>query len=95
MAEVQWFSGEVNPTKSGEYYIAIEAQHDIADYKKGDVEIVSDYYDVDRGEYDTVDKDNPTWKVLCWAYVLKPNIPKDLQGRVTRYFGERVVGGDK
>ena len=95
MIDVQWVKGENNPPESGEYYIAIEAQHDISDYKKGDVEITTGYYDVDRGEYDTIGKDNPTWKVLCWADVLKPNIPKNLIGRVTRYFGEKVMDDDK
>lgn len=96
MAEVQWFKGEINPPESGEYYIIIEAQHDIVHggkklISKGEIQVDSEYFDVDTGEYDTIDKDNPTWKVLCWADILKPDIPKDLIGRVTRYLGKKVV----
>lgn len=90
MPQVNWIRGEINPPSSGEYYIIIEAQHDIADFKKGDVEVTSDYFDAERKEWDTIDKDNPTWKVLCWADILRPSIPNDLIKRTKVYFGFKV-----
>ena len=90
MAEVNWINGNIEPTESGEYYLIIEAQHDIGDFKKGDVEITSEYYDTQTKEWDSIGKDNPTWKVLSWAKMLRPNIPKDLQKRTKWYFGKWV-----
>ena len=92
MAEVNWIKGELNPPSSGEYYVIQEAQHDISSIgiKKGDIEITSDYWDKELSEWDELGKDNPTWKVLSWADILHPNIPRDLMGRVKRYFGKDV-----
>lgn len=96
MVEVQWFNSETNPPESGECYIIIEAQHDVVYggkklVGKGEVHLEIEHFDAEQGEFYTVDKDNTTWKVLCWADVLKPDIPKDLIGRVTRVFGKTVV----
>ena len=90
MAEVQWINGELNPPSSKEYYIAIEAQEDIGGFKKGDVEITSDWFDKDSGCFDTIGKDNPSWKVLCWANMLHPAIPHGLHDRVKIYCGVKV-----
>ena len=91
---VVWINGEIKPPKSGEYYFIIEAQHDIAEFKKGDIEITTDCYDADRGEWDTIGKDNPTWKVLAWARVLHPDIPDRYKDRVKMYFGLKVGFND-
>jgi hypothetical protein len=95
MAEVNWIKGELNPPSSGEYYVIEEAQHDLkaVGIAKGDIEITTDYYDAKHEEWDELGKDNPTWKVLAWADVLRPDIPGDLKGRVKRYFGKVVCGG--
>ena len=85
---VDWFKGHLAPPESGEYYIAIEAQEDNATFKKGEVEITSDYYSVERGEWDTLGKDNTSWKVLCWADIPKPDIPWNTKGRIRVYFGK-------
>lgn len=96
MAEVQWFKGSVNPPNSGEFYVAIEALQDTqcGSFKKGDVEITTDYFDKERGYFDTIGEPNPYWKVLCWADVLKPDIPKPLRDKVKVYFVERVSDDD-
>ena len=90
MDKTFWYKGEINPPESGEYYTVLEAQHDILDYKKGDIEITSDYYDATNGEWDTIGKDNPTWNLLAWADIPKPSIPENLIGRVKRCFGREV-----
>ena len=94
MAEVNWIKGTINPPSSGEYYYILEAQCDIPYFfKKGDVEITTDYYSVERGEWDEIGKDNPSWKVLAWADILHPNIPRDLMDKCPAYFGLRKVDG--
>lgn len=95
MAEVNWIKGELNPPSGGEYYVIEEAQHDLkaVGITKGDIEITTDYYDAKHEEWDELGKDNPTWKVVAWADVLRPDIPDVLNGRVKRYFGKVVCGG--
>lgn len=89
MAEVTWIKGSINPPSEGEYYVALEARTDsIPGFQTGDVEITGDYWC--DGEWQTVGRDNPFWAVLCWANVLKPNIPNGLKGRVRKYFGFTV-----
>lgn len=90
MAEVTWINGELKPLTGGEYYIAIEAQEDLFTFKKGDVEITSDYFDKECGCFDTIGNDNPSWKVLYWARMVHPNIPDGLHDRVKVYFGVNV-----
>lgn len=90
MYELTWLNGNLKPLKRGEYYIIIEAQHDIADFKKGDIEVTNDYWDDEQEVFETIGKDNPTWKVVCWARISHPRIPDDLTSRVVVYFGERV-----
>lgn len=41
-------------------------------------------------EFDTIGKDNPIWRVLSWARMLKPSIPADIRDRVKWYFGMEV-----
>ena len=90
MPQVNWIKGELNPPNSGEYYIIIEAQEDINDFKKGDVEVTSDGFDAKRKEWDSIGKENPYWKVLCWADILRPSIPNDLVKITKVYFGHKV-----
>lgn len=96
MAEVnQWIRGELNPPSSGEYYVVLEAQVEIPaiGFQKGDIEMQTDYFDTDRGEWDELGKDNPSWKVLAWADILRPDMPRDLRDRVKRYFGLALRDG--
>lgn len=95
MAEVNWINGNILPKKSGEYHIILEVQHDIGDLKKGDIEITNEYFYADKGEWETIGKDNPTWKVLSWANIVKPNIPKDLRDKVKVYFGVKIGEDDE
>ena len=89
-----WINGKTPPTESGEYYIIIEALQDSASVKKGDIEMSTDYYNAPTDQFDSIGyRNNPYWKVLRWANIECPPIPKDLQGRVTHYFG-RAVGVD-
>ena len=97
MAEVTWIRGTIDPPKSGEYYVTLEAKQDIIDpvtgkvyYKKGDVQIDIDlYYEEDRC-FETLGKGNPFWEVVCWADILKPNIPDGVRERLVVYFGTKV-----
>ena len=94
MAEVTWINGSLNPPKSGEYYIIIEAQEDTQYFKRGDIEITDDWFNACKGTFDTIGENNHTWKVLNWAYILHPNIPNDLRDRVRLYFGVEVGVND-
>ena len=87
-----WINGTIAPPSSGEYYIAIEALEDIpaSGIKKGDVEIATDYYEASEAWWDTIGKENPYWKVVCWARILHPDIPDGLHQRVKSYFGQKV-----
>lgn len=86
-----WTNGTIAPPESGEYYIIIEALSDGFYHKKGDIEMLTDYYDAATDQFDTIgDRDNPYWKVLSWATIQFPAIPEDLKGRVKNYFGHKV-----
>ena len=90
--KVTWINGTIAPPKSGEYYTAIEALEDnpYTGIKKGDIEIETDYYDTSEERWDSIGRDNPCWKVVCWARILRPDIPDGLHQRVKSYFGQRV-----
>lgn len=96
MAEVNWINGTILPKESGEYYIIAEAKEDLPSggIRKGDIEIDSDWFDASVGGFYSYDNENPTWKVLSWAKLLKPSIPQDLIGRVKTYFGCEVDGAE-
>lgn len=100
MAEVNWIKGTIAPPESGDYYIILEAMRSTFDPRtgetlisKGDIEITNDWYDADRAAFDIIGKDNPIWRVLSWARMLKPSIPADIRDRVRWYFGMRLKHG--
>ena len=89
MAEVTWIRGHIPPPHDGEYYVALEAQTDcIEGFQSGDVRITGDYWQ--DGTWMATGNANPFWKVLCWADVLKPDIPDSLRGHVKDYFGFKI-----
>lgn len=89
-ADVMWIQGYINPTKTGEYHVALEAQEEVAGFKPGDVEITTDYFSVERDEWESLGKDNDSWKVLYWAEIPLPVVPEDVEDRVKTYFGTVV-----
>ena len=100
MAEVNWIKGTIAPPESVDYYIILEAMRDSDPLPsgevlihKGDIEITNDWYDADRAEFDTIGKDNPIWRVLSWANMLRPSIPADIRDRVKWCFGRRLEHG--
>lgn len=100
MAEVNWINGTIAPPESGDYYIILEAMRSTFDphtgetlISKGDIEITNDWYDADQAAFETIGKDNPIWRVLSWARMLKPSIPADIRDRVKWYFGMRLEHG--
>ena len=100
MAEVNWVNGTIAPPESGDYYIILEAMRDIDSLlsgevlvHKGDIEVTNDWYDADQAAFDTIGKDNPIWRVLSWARMLRPSIPEDIRYRVKWYFGMRLEHG--
>ena len=102
MAEVNWIKGTIAPPESGDYYIILEAMRDSDPLlsgevlvHKGDIEITNDWYDADQAEFDTIGKDNPIWRVLAWANVLKPDVPEDVKPRLRIYFGVKVKWEDE
>lgn len=90
MANVNWINGKFEPSESGEYYVIIEAQCDLCDYKKGDIEIDSDWYNKELKQFESIGKNNKSWKIIAWADILLPDIPKDLQGKVKSYMGKSL-----
>ena len=100
MAEANWIKGTIAPPESGDYYIILEAMRDSDTLPsgevlvhKGDIEITNDWYDADRAEFDTIGKDNPIWRVLSWADMIRPSIPADILDRVKWFFGRRLEHG--
>lgn len=86
--KVNWINGSINPPCEGEYYVCFEAKRDIAEFKQCDIEITGDYWDGDM--WQSLGNNNPCWKVLCWARILKPDIPEDIRDRVKEYFGAKI-----
>lgn len=101
MAEVTWVKGTIDPPQSEEYYVTLEAKQDIVDpitgkvyYKTGDVTINVDCYDAEYRFWEQLGKDNPFWTVLCWADIMKPNIPDGVRDRLVEYLGDKVKWQD-
>ena len=97
MAEVTWIKGTIDPPESGVYYVVLEAKHDMVDpltgkvyYKTGDIVIDCDFYYAEDRFWEQPGKDNPFWEVVCWAGILKPDIPDGVRERLVEYFGEKV-----
>ena len=59
----------------------------------GDIEITNDWYDADLAAFDIIGKDNPIWRVLSWANMLRPSILADILDRVKWCFGRRLEHG--
>lgn len=99
MAKVTWINGTIDPPQSGEYYVTLEAKQDMVDpetgevwYRAGDVMIDTDCYYACAHFWEQLGKDNPFWELLCWADILKPNIPDGVRDRLVEYFGEKCSG---
>ena len=97
MAEVTWVKGTIDPPQSGEYYVTLEAKQDIVDpvtgkvwYRTGDVTIGIDCYYAEDRFWEQLGENNPFWEVVCWANILKPDIPDGVRERLVEYFGEKV-----
>ena len=97
MSEVTWIKGTIDPPHSGEYYVTLEAKQDMVDpetgkvyYKTGDVTIDVDCYNAEWLFWKQPGKDNPFWEVVCWADILKPNIPDSVRERLVEYLGTKV-----
>ena len=88
MEKTIWFDGNT-PPESGEYHVIIEAKEDFAEFKKGDLEVSNEYYSDSYG-WDTIDADNPTWKIVAWSVPTKPSVPAEYLSRVIRYFGRKI-----
>lgn len=63
-------------------------------YETGDVTIEVDFYDAKKRVWEQLGKDNPFWEVVCWADILKPDIPDGARDRLVEYFGEKVQWQD-
>ena len=97
MAKVNWINGKIEPPESGEYYVIFEAKQDIRDpdtnellASAGDVEMDGDWYDAERRYFSSLGENNPFWRVLSWANILKPDVPDDIKPKLRTYFGEKV-----
>lgn len=97
MADVTWIKGAIDPPQSGEYYVVLEAKQYMVDpmtgkvyYKTGDVMIDVDCYNTEYSFWEQLGKDNPFWEVVCWADILKPNIPDGVREKLVEYLGTKV-----
>ena len=97
MAKVTWIKGTIDPPHSGEYYVTLEAKQDMVDpetgevlYMAGDVMINIDCYYAGAHFWEQLGKDNPFWAVLCWADILKPDIPDGVRDRLAEYIVTKV-----
>ena len=101
MAKVNWINGKIAPPESGEYYVMLEATEAWDSVpskekfvKSGEIEITGDWYDTVEGCFQTIGKDNPFWRVLAWANILKPDVPEDIKPKLAVYFGQKIKWED-
>lgn len=87
MAKVNWINGSIEPSETGKYYVISEAVTDYNGLKKGDVIISMDEWLPVLNKWGYY---NIHFRILAWAPMIYPDIPKDLQGRVKWYFGKEV-----
>lgn len=101
MDEVTWIKGTIDPPESGEYYVTLEAKQDIVDpvtgkvyYKIGDIIIAIDFYYAEDRFWEQLGRGNPFWAMVCWADILKPDIPDGVRERLVEYRGTQVKWQD-
>ena len=87
--KVNWIRGEIAPLEEGKYYVITEAQNDTALYKKGDIVIDYDWYSKALG-WMSIKDNGSTWKILAWAEILLPDVPKKVEDRLVTYFDVKV-----
>lgn len=87
MAKVNWINGSIKPPETGRYYVISEAVTDYNGLKKGDVVVSIDEWMQVLNKWGYY---NIHFRILAWASMIYPDIPKDLQGRVKWYFGKEV-----
>lgn len=97
MAEVTWIKGTIDPPQSKEYYVTLEAKRDMVDpetgkvyYKTGDIIITIDFYYAEDRFWEQLGEDNPFWVLVCWADIIKPNIPDSVREMLVEYRGIKV-----
>ena len=86
---VSWIKAETKPPKYGEYYTIAEMQRDGIFYKKGDIVIEFDWYSDTLGWAASRDSLS-TWKILAWAEMPLPDVPKEVEDRLVTYFDVEV-----
>ena len=86
---VSWIKAETKPPKNGEYYTIAEMQRDGIFYKKGDIVIELDWYS-DMLGWEASRGSLSEWKVLAWAEIPLPDVPKEVEDRLVKYFDTEV-----
>ena len=86
---VSWIKAETKPPKDGEYYTIAEMQRDGIFYKKGDIVIELDCYS-DMLGWGASRGSLSEWKVLAWAEIPLPDVPKEVEDRLVMYFDVKV-----
>ncbi len=101
MAQVNWINGRIAPPESGEYYVILEATEAWTSvpaeeryFSPGEIEMTGDWYDTEGKCFQTIGTDNPFWRVLSWADILKPDVPEDIKPKLAVYFGQKVKWRD-
>lgn len=87
--KVNWIKGVIEPPEEGKYYVITEAQNDTALYKKGDIVIDYDWYSKALG-WMSIRDNNSAWKILAWAEIPLPYVPKKVTDRLVTYFDTEV-----
>lgn len=86
---VNWIKGENEPPKQGKYYVIAEVQKEIDSYKKGDIVIDYDWYSKPLG-WMLIRDNGSALRVVAWAEILLPDVPKKVKDRLVTYFDVEV-----
>ena len=84
-----WINGATKPTVTGEYFVIIEAQDNMGEFKKGDVEVTTDVFYTDDNKFYEASNEI-YWKVLYWADMSDVEVPDNIRDRVVSRFGNFV-----
>lgn len=93
--QVNWIKGSIAPGQDGDFYAILEALTDVWQdgelyCKEGKLAMGVSTWSASEGGFPCTSGEHPIWRVLAWAPVILPDVPREDRPRLWRYFGERV-----
>lgn len=93
--QVNWIKGSIPPGQDGDFYILAEAlrflwNDDEVYAYPGELVIDRAVWRESLGGFYGAAGSDPLWRVLAWAPIIYPDVPKEDRPRLRGYFGERV-----